>query len=97
MRTGSGHGIYSTSIGMGNPTYGLANRDEPKLHLSTTAAHWSPPAYQAALIALGAVMVGQALTMARRGPATGLTVPAGFETTPAPGATTTPAMTATSR
>jgi len=38
MRTHSDHRVYSTSIGMGSPINGLANRDEPKLRLSTTAA-----------------------------------------------------------
>ncbi|MGH9123740.1 MAG: hypothetical protein ACRDZ8_03300, partial [Acidimicrobiales bacterium] len=44
-------------------------------HLSIRAAHWSPAAYQAVMIRLVVAMPGQALTMARRGPSTGLHVP----------------------
>lgn len=52
-------------------------------HISMTAARWSPPAYQAAMIALAAIMVGQAATMGRRGPTTRLTLPVDLADTPA--------------
>ena len=44
-------------------------------HFAMTAARWSAPASGAVTVALAAIMVGQAFTMARRGPMTRLTLP----------------------
>jgi 4-hydroxybenzoate polyprenyltransferase len=49
-------------------------------HLSMTGAGWPAPAYLAVMGALLAITVAQARTMVRRGPATRLTVPAGWAT-----------------
>ena len=47
-------------------------------HLSMRAAHWVPLAYTGVLVALVVVVLGQAHTMLRHGPRTGLTVPAAW-------------------
>lgn len=47
-------------------------------HFSMTAAHWSPLGYQTVMVLLTAIMVGQAASMARRGPRTRLTLPPDF-------------------
>jgi 4-hydroxybenzoate polyprenyltransferase len=48
--------------------------------LSMRNAHWSAASATYAIVAFAATIVGQTLTMARHGPSTGLTVPAGWST-----------------